>query len=173
MPPAEPSTPPVAVRFDTRGAPDAGLDRAAIRRLCSAVLRGEGVAERCALGISLVDDDEIARLNARYRAVDRPTDVLSFPLDPPSRRGAAASGAEHAAFVAPPGRRRELGDVVISYPRAVAQAGEYGHSLERELGYLIAHGLLHILGHDHEEERERTLMRQREEEALAQVGLTR
>ena len=68
---------------------------------------------------------------------------------------------------------RELGDVIVSYPRAVAQAEEYGHSVERELAYLVVHGVLHILGHDHEVPEEQAVMRAREEAALAVVGLTR
>ena len=173
MPSGEDDASSVTVRFDTRRVQPARLDRATIRSLCSAVLRGEGVPGRCSVGVSLVDDDEIARLNALHRGIDRPTDVLSFPLDPPSRPGWASSPPEHPPFASPPGRRRELGDIVVSYPRAAAQAEEYGHTLEREVGYLIAHGLLHILGHDHEEEAERALMRRREEAALAAVGLTR
>ena len=128
------------------------------------MLTGEGLTGPSAVSISLVDDDEIRRLNRRLRGIDRATDVLSFPL---------VSSAEGPTFVLPPGAVQELGDIVISYPRALAQAGEYGHSAERELGYLVAHGLLHILGHDHEEAAERALMRAREEAALAAVGLRR
>ena len=69
-----------------------------------------------------------------------------------------------------PARRRELGDVIVSYPRAVAQAEEYGHSVERELAYLVVHGVLHILGHDHEMPDEQAVMRAREEAALAASG---
>jgi probable rRNA maturation factor len=76
-------------------------------------------------------------------------------------------------FVLPPDQPANLGDVVVSYPRAIAQAEEFGHSPERELGYLVAHGVLHVLGYDHEEEADRRHMRQREEEALGAIGLTR
>ena len=158
----------MVLRFDTRGLPLAGLDRSTIRRLCAAVLRGEGVAERCAVGVSLVDDDEIARLNGHHRGLHGATDVLSFPLDAPT-----AARGEQPAFVVPSRRRRELGDVVVSVPRVLVQAREYGHSPRRELAYLITHGLLHILGHDHEDEADRAIMREREEAALAEVGLTR
>ena len=171
--PAAGKQPSLVVRFDARRVPAVRVDRSTIRRLCAAVLRGEGVADRCALGISLVDDDEIARLNACHRGIDGPTDVLSFPLAPPPGAGARSSGREQPMFVSPPGRRRDLGDVVVSYPRALAQAREYGHSPHRELAYLIAHGLLHILGHDHEEDSQRTVMREREEAALVEVGLPR
>lgn len=88
--------------------------------------------------------------------------MLSFPLVDDS-----------GSFALPPGLPRELGDVIVSYPRAVAQAEEYGHPVERELTYLIVHGVLHILGHDHEQPGEQAVMREREEAAMAAVGLTR
>lgn len=114
------------------------------------------------LTVTLVDDEEIREINRQHRQIDRPTDVLSFPL---------IDGTD--AFALPLGVPRELGDVVVSYPRAVAQAEEYGHSVERELAYLVIHGVLHILGHDHEIPSEQAVMRAREEAALAAVGLVR
>ncbi len=164
---------PPRVRVDTRRVPAARLDRKVLRRLCTALVRGEGVEEPCALNVTLVGDAEIARLNARHRGIDGPTDVLSFPLHPPSTGTERDGGSPIQVFVSPPGCPRELGDVVVSYPRAVAQAKEYGHAPEREIAYLISHGLLHILGHDHETDDGRALMREREEAALAQVGLAR
>ena len=93
----------------------------------------------------------------------RSTDVLSFPLhDPNGMR-----------FVLPPDQPAHLGDVVVSLPRAAEQAHDFGHSLDREIGYLVAHGVLHVLGYDHEEEADRRRMRQKEEEALRPLGFTR
>ena len=112
------------------------------------------------IGLHLVNDATIQELNATHRGKDAPTDVLSFPLESPG-------------FVLPPGERVNLGDVVVSYPTAVAQAEEYGHPLERELAYLVAHGVLHVLGYDHEVESEQRVMRQKEEEALQPLGFTR
>jgi probable rRNA maturation factor len=115
------------------------------------------------LALHIVDDDEIRALNAEHRGKDTHTDVLSFPLhDPNGMR-----------FVLPPGSPANLGDIVISLPRAQEQAREFGHSAEREFGYLVAHGVLHLLGYDHEEEADRRRMRQQEEAALAPLGLTR
>jgi probable rRNA maturation factor len=159
------------LRFRVRRASGLRPDRPTLRRLCQAILISEGVADPASLGISFVDDDEMARINGRSRGVDRSTDVLSFPLDVPAGGGRASTAGER--FTVPPGSVRELGDIVVSGPRAVQQAIEYGHELEREVGYLVAHGLLHILGYDHEEEAERAEMRAREEAALATVGLTR
>jgi probable rRNA maturation factor len=110
----------------------------------------------------VVDDDTIRALNRAYRGKDRPTDVLSFPLDDGS-----------GEFVLPPGAPRHLGAIVVSLPRALEQAREYGHSPAREFGYLVTHGLLHLLGYDHEAPEEQRAMRAREEAALLAVGLAR
>ncbi len=115
------------------------------------------------LTLHLVSDDTIRALNREHRAKDVHTDVLSFPL--------RESG--DMAFVLPPGEPIHLGDVVVSYPRAVEQAEQFGHSAQRELAYLVAHGVLHLLGYDHEEEADRLLMRRKEEEALEPLGFTR
>src|SRR5438128_896742 len=115
--------------------------RALVRSLVSRVL-GHG---DYTISLHLVSEQTIHELNAEHRGKDAPTDVLSFPLhDPTGMR-----------FVLPPDQPASLGDVVISYPRALAQAEEYGHGIERELGYLVAHGVLHVLGFDHEQEADR------------------
>jgi probable rRNA maturation factor len=112
------------------------------------------------IGVHLVGNPTIQRLNAEHRHLDSVTDVLSFPL-------------AEAGFVLPEGEPVNLGDVVVAYPRAVAQADEYGHSVEREVAYLVAHGVLHVLGYDHEDDAERERMRHKEEEALQPLGFTR
>jgi probable rRNA maturation factor len=150
------------LRFHVRRKSGARPDRQPLRAVCAAALRGEGVTGPVVLTLTLVDDDEIREINRQHRDVDRPTDVLSFPL---------VDGTD--SFPLPPGAPRELGDVIVSYPRAVAQADEYGHSVDRELAYLVVHGVLHILGHDHEVPAEQAIMRAREESALAVVGLIR
>ncbi len=150
------------LRFHVRRRSGARPDRRLLRAVCAAALAGEGVTGPVVLTVTLVDDDEIREINRQHREIDRPTDVLSFPLVD-----------DVTAFALPPGVPRELGDVVISYPRTVAQAEEYGHSVQRELAYLVVHGVLHIMGHDHEVPEEQAAMRAREEAALAVVGLTR
>ncbi len=108
--------------------------------------------------------------------IDMPADVLHVPRSdaPRARPEVCRTGAmAREEFALPPGEAVHLGDIVISYPRAVEQAHEYGHSVDREVAYLTAHGVLHVLGHDHEEESERRVMRQKEEEALAPLGFTR
>jgi len=162
QPGAAPPSLDLDLRFHVRRRSGARPNRPAIRAACAAAIAGEGVTGPVILTLTIVDDDEIHQLNREHRDVDRPTDVLSFPL---------IDGTD--AFALPPGMPRELGDVVVSYPRAVAQAEEYGHSVARELTYLVVHGVLHILGHDHEVPEEQAVMRAREEAAMAVVGLLR
>lgn len=131
--------------------------------VASIVAREAAVDGDYVIGVHLVDNPTIRQLNAEHRNLDSVTDVLSFPLV----EGMAGG------FALPEGEPVNLGDVVISYPRAVAQADEYGHSVEREIAYLVAHGVLHILGYDHEDESERERMRHKEEEALQPLGFTR
>ena len=170
MPAADPSPadtpgPDLDLRVRVRRATAARPDRATLRRVCENVLRGEGVTGAQLLTVAIVTDEEIHDVNREHRGVDRPTDVLSFSLVDPT--------VDQRGFVTPADHPTELGDIVVSYPRVLAQAEEYGHSPARELAYLVAHGLLHILGHDHEEEAERTVMREREEAALRPLGLVR
>jgi probable rRNA maturation factor len=104
------------------------------------------------------DSETVKQLNRDYRGVDEPTDVLAFYMLP--QKGADSS------FALPPDGVTRLGEVIISYPQAVAQAKEQGHSPERELALLVIHGILHLLGYDHEEPKEERKMRKRERELL-------
>ena len=113
------------------------------------------------VSLTLTDDEEIRRLNAKYRQIDRPTDVLSFPLQ------------EGETLAALPKGRPMLGDIVISVPRARAQAEAYGHSFRRELAFLTAHGVLHLLGFDHETPEEAAVMEKQQYLILAALGLSR
>lgn len=121
----------------------------------------EDIREQVEVGMTFVDDVAIQSLNREYRGKDVPTDVLSFPQD------------DDDGFFVPEGVPRILGDIVISLPRAAEQAGDYGHSMEREVVYLAVHGLLHLLGYDHEDSQDQSIMRQREEEVMARIGLGR
>ncbi|NLG84855.1 MAG: rRNA maturation RNase YbeY [Firmicutes bacterium] len=121
---------------------------------------GHGEAEA---GITLADDPYLHELNREYRGIDAPTDVLSF--------GLREETPEEPAYLEP--GPEVLGDVVISAERAVAQAAEYDHSLARELAYLAVHGLLHLLGYDHDRPEEAEEMRRLEEDILNAQGLKR
>ncbi|KKM11048.1 hypothetical protein SY88_10545 [Clostridiales bacterium PH28_bin88] len=135
-----------------------------LARLTELALQQEKVGQEAEIGITLVDDSEIHRLNKDYRGVDSPTDVLSFALRDESQEEPVIAGAEEDHL---------LGDVVISMETALRQSCEYGHSLEREVGFLAVHGMLHLLGYDHPTEEERERMYLREEAVLNAAGLTR
>lgn len=124
------------------------------------VLLGEGISKECEVGVTLVDNDYIKSLNSEYRQVDSPTDVLSFAM-------------EEGEDMLDMGEEIILGDIVISLERALEQASSYGHSVDREVGYLMAHGILHLLGYDHMQDDEKKIMRQKEEAYLASLDLKR
>jgi probable rRNA maturation factor len=152
----------------TSDSDQAGPDElAAVERAVAAALAAEGRGRGYAVDVRVTDDAQIRELNRAHRGVDAPTDVLSFPLQMP------AVGAVHAPFVLPPGELVHLGDLVLSWPRAVAQAAQYGHSVAREGAYLAVHGVLHLLGYDHERPADARAMRAREEAILAALGLPR
>ncbi|MGN1069096.1 MAG: rRNA maturation RNase YbeY [Candidatus Fimadaptatus sp.] len=160
------------LEMDCEVALDDGL-RALLERVMAACLEVEGLPDGCAACLRVTDDDEIHRINLEQRGVDRATDVLSFP----SVTYPSGTARDNLRLL-----RREydpdlggmyLGDIVISLEHARAQAQEYGHSTERELGYLTAHALFHLMGYDHMVESDKALMRAREEAAMALVDLRR
>ena len=132
----------------------AEVDEGSLRRVAAEVLSQEGVEEETELSLVITDDEAIRELNRRFRGVDAPTDVLAF----------GAGTEEH--FVSAPDSPRYLGDVVISYQRALTQAEELGYPVAKELKLLVIHGILHLLGYDHEEEADARKMREREENIL-------
>lgn len=137
--------------------------RLLVRRCCHAVLVNEGFDGSTEISVRFVDDEEIHSLNKQYRNVDRATDVLSFPL-----------GEDGVYDINKDTGAKMLGDIVISIDRATEQAEIYGHSIEREIGFLTVHSMLHLLGYDHENGGlEAVRMREKEETALTQLGLKR
>lgn len=137
--------------------------RLLVRRCCTAVLVNEKFEGSAEISVKFVNDDEIQELNRGYRNIDRSTDVLSFPL---GENGVYDVNNDTGA--------KMLGDIVISIDHAIEQADTYGHSLEREIGFLTVHSMLHLLGYDHEQGGlEAVRMREKEETALTQLGLKR
>lgn len=137
--------------------------RLLIRRCCHAALEFENFQGSAEINVSIVDDDEIRQINNEHRHIDSSTDVLSFPL---GENGVYDVNPENGAYM--------LGDVVLSIERAQEQADQFGHSLQREVGYLTVHSILHLLGYDHVEGGlEAVHMREHEEAIMAQVGLPR
>ncbi len=134
--------------------------RMLIRRCCHAVLKTEGFEGPVEVSVTIVNNRQIQELNSIYRNIDRVTDVLSFPM-----------GENGRYDIDPNTGAKILGDIIISIETAVEQADNYGHSLQREIGYLTAHSMLHLLGYDHETGPERLRMREKEEKIMAILGL--
>lgn len=128
------------------------LDLSAFERLATYVLEKEEVFETAELSLAIVDVEEMASLNERYRGVKGATDVLSFGCDEPC----AVPGDEPIT----------LGDVVIAPEVAERQAAEYGHTVEEELNLLLVHGILHLLGYEHEGDEDAAVMQERERALL-------
>ena len=131
------------------------VDEGSLRRVAAEVLAHEGMAGETELSLIITNDEAVRELNRRFRGVDAPTDVLAF-----------GEGAEEQ-FVSALESAPYLGDVVISYQRAQAQAEELGHAVAEELSLLVTHGLLHLLGYDHQEKTAAQEMREREERILS------
>ena len=144
---------------------------ALLRRVIPAALAAEGVEFPCEVDILFTDDTGIQEINREQRGVDKPTDVLSFPmfeLTPGVIPTMEDVEADPETSLVP------LGDMVLSVERAQAQGEEYGHGSERELAYLAVHSILHLLGYDHLDEGPmKAQMRAREEAILSKLGITR
>ena len=135
--------------------------RILIRKACTAPLKLEGFDDPAEVEVTLVNDETIKEINAKFRNIDASTDVLSFPL---GENGVYDENPETGA--------KMLGDIVISVEHAVSQADLYGHGIEREVAFLTVHSMLHLLGYDHENGGlEKTIMREKEEKVLDALGL--
>jgi len=138
------------------------VDEGWVRRTAKQALKAEGVAPPYEVGLLFTDSETVQRLNRDYRGVDEATDVLAFGMLPQKE--------DNSSFVLPPDGITHLGEVIISYPRAVEQAQEQGHSVDKELALLIIHGILHLLGYDHEKPEDEAKMRAREKELLEEIA---
>jgi probable rRNA maturation factor len=130
------------------------LDLSAFERLAAFVLDREDAPDAVELSVVVVSLDEMTSLNEKYRGKSGPTDVLSFPCDDP-------------CAVVEPGEPIAIGDVIVAPEVAEAQAAEYGHTVEEELNLLVVHGVLHLLGYDHEADDEAAAMQEREQVILS------
>lgn len=138
-----------------------GLDEGWLRRVVQRTLDVEQVDSPVELGVVITGAGTIRRLNKEYRSEDEDTDVLAFAL---------AEDDDAAPFVTPPDGVSRLGEVLVSYPRAQMQAEERGHPVQRELALLVAHGVLHLLGHDHGDDASAARMRAVEEKVLKELS---
>jgi probable rRNA maturation factor len=149
--------------------PDAWITR--LEQLLQIAGEQEGITEG-EVSLTFVDDEEIHRLNREFRNIDRPTDVLSFAMQ--------EEGEEEPEIVFEVESEEEpdpfsgmLGDIIISTERAKLQSEDYGHSLEREIGFLFVHGFLHLIGYDHQDEETEAEMTAKQEAVLQKAGLPR
>lgn len=140
-----------------------------VNQVVEKVLAYEECEEEFEISISFVDNEEMRSLNMEYRGIDKETDVLSFPmvefLD-----GELEEEEEDAEYI---DEEIPLGDIVISMEKAQEQSEEYGHSFNRELAFLLVHGMLHLLGYDHEDEASERKMFEKQEDILREMNLLR
>ncbi len=137
-------------------------------RICiNETLKAEGISVPCEINVLVTNDAGIQTINKASRSVDKPTDVLSFPM---FNLTAGAPPEDWSDYIDPETGMCPLGDMCISLERAIAQAKEFGHSVKREVGYLTIHSMLHLLGYDHLDEGEqKRQMRAREESIAASI----
>ncbi len=114
------------------------------------------------VSVILTTPENIRKINNQYRSIDSETDVLSFPIFEKDEINNISNEIEEA-----------LGDIIISIDRVKEQANEYGHSFERELSYMVVHGFYHLMGYDHIDEHDKTIMREKEENILAKLNISR
>lgn len=138
--------------------------RLLIRRCCNAVLENEKFPYPAEISVTMIDNDEIRRLNGEFRKKATETDVLSFPLYKDGDFSGVDPGSQAVA----------IGDIVVSMEKAFEQAEAYNHTFQREIGFLIVHSMLHLLGYNHEEGGlQEVHTREKEERILRQIGLSR
>ena len=133
-----------------------------LREIVEATLSIQKVNRPVELSLIITGDEEVHRLNREYRGIDKTTDVISFALSED------VAGTE---FVTPPDSVSRLGEVIISYPQAVSQAKENKQTVKAEMAWLVVHGLLHLLGYDHQDDTSEALMRKREDIILRKIEL--
>lgn len=138
------------------------VNRELIEKVIAESLKYENVSNNCEISVTIVDNEEIHQINLKHRGIDRATDVLSFPLIDFEKESLPTDGS-----------KIYLGDIIISIERAMEQAKEYGHSIDREVGFLTAHSMLHLLGYDHMVEDEEKVMFKKQEEILNNLNLRR
>ena len=144
---------------------EAPLELSWLPSVAEQVLIAQGAGANAELSLVITGQERIQQLNQDYLGRNEPTDVLAFAMLPEL----SPEGADFPPFVTPPDGVLHLGEVIISYPQAVLQAEEHHHSVKKEVVILIIHGILHLLGFDHEEPEEEGRMRAREAEILSLV----
>lgn len=138
-----------------------------IKRVVKKCFEVEGLLDsKLIMTITLTTPENIRKINKKYRKIDRATDVLSFPM---FEKAELDEKIKNKDFL----YEDVLGDIIISIEKVKEQAEEYGHSFERELSYMVVHGFYHLMGYDHIEEKDKKIMRPKEEKVLEQLNITR
>lgn len=167
----------MTVLFERDGEEEIGFDyEEVLKKVVEEALRQERCPYECEVNVRLTENEGIRRLNQEFRDLDVPTDVLSFPMveyEVPADFSQLDSPEAKIMYFNLDTRELLLGDIVISLERAREQSEEYGHSLERELAFLTAHSMLHLMGYDHMEDGEREVMERKQENILQNLGITR
>lgn len=145
-----------------------------IEDVITASLEQENCPYESEVSVTITDNEDIQNINREHRNLDKPTDVLSFPMiDFEEPSGFDVIDEECDEYFDLDTGELMLGDIILSINKAIEQAERYGHSLKRELGFLIAHSMLHLMGHDHMEQDEEEVMKAKQEQILNKVGLKR
>ena len=163
----------ISIEYETDKKLDLDYDRI-IREIILASLDYEKCPYEAEVSVILTDNEGIHEINRDYRQIDAPTDVLSFPMVD-FERESDFSHVEDAAedYFDPETGELVLGDIIISVEKVIEQAEKYGHSQERELAFLVAHSMLHLLGYDHMTPGEAAVMEAKQAKALEELGITR
>lgn len=142
-------------------------------KVIEAALDYEGCPYEAEVNLLLTTDDVIHQMNLDFRGMDRPTDVLSFPMVEYENPGEFAFLEEREDLFDPETGELVLGDIVISKDKVISQAEEYGHTVKREFAFLIVHSMLHLIGYDHMEEEERAVMEEKQRQILDRLQILR
>ena len=133
-----------------------------LREVVAITLSTQKIDRPVELSLLITGDEEVHRLNREYRGIDATTDVISFAL---------SENVADTEFVTPPDHVSRLGEVIISYPQAASQARENKQTIKAEMAWLVVHGLLHLLGYDHQDDKSEAIMRKREDRILREIEL--
>lgn len=164
----------VSIQYECETEMNLGLDCENLaKEVAQKVLELEGCPYDAQVTLVLTDNEEIKRVNTEFRGIEAPTDVLSFPMIPFEAPADFALVEEDESYFDLDTDELLLGDIMISAERAAAQASEYGHSVQREFCFLVAHSMLHLLGYDHMEPEEASVMEAKQAKALEDLGITR
>lgn len=138
-----------------------------------AALMNENFPYEAEVSLTLTGMEEIHEINRQFRQIDRPTDVLSFPMIEYPTAGDFTQLNDDSGIFDPESGEAVLGDIVLNIPQVLLQAREYGHSVLREYAFLIAHSMLHLMGYDHMEQEERTQMEEHQRQIMERLAITR